>query len=80
MSPSRRNDAARSWTVVACLEDHASAIVYGLTEGVDMTEPREIAAAAEEVAPGLWTWSISNSNIGGHISSSQALLTREAAC
>ena len=42
-----------------------------------MTEPREIAPAAEEVAPGLWTWSISNSNIGGHISSSQALLTRE---
>jgi hypothetical protein len=42
-----------------------------------MTEPREIAVAAEDVAPGLWTWSISNSNIGGHISSSQALLTRE---
>jgi hypothetical protein len=42
-----------------------------------MTEPREIAPAAEEVAPGLWTWSISNSNIGGHISSSQAFLTRE---
>jgi hypothetical protein len=42
-----------------------------------MTEPREIAATAEDVAPGLWTWSISNSNIGGHVSSSQALLTRE---
>ena len=33
-----------------------------------MTEPREIATAAEEVVPGLWTWSISNSNIGGHVS------------
>jgi glyoxylase-like metal-dependent hydrolase (beta-lactamase superfamily II) len=42
-----------------------------------MTEPREIAAAAAEVAPGLWTWSISNSNIGGHTSTSQAVLTRE---
>ena len=42
-----------------------------------MTEPREIAPAAEEVVPGLWTWSISNSNIGGHTSTSQAVLTRE---
>jgi hypothetical protein len=42
-----------------------------------MTEPREVAQAAEEVAPGLWSWSIHNSNIGGHVSSSQALLTRE---
>ena len=42
-----------------------------------MTEPREIAQAAEEVAPGLWHWRISNRNIGGHVSSSQALLTRE---
>ena len=42
-----------------------------------MTEPPEIAAAAEEVVPGLWTWSISNSNIGGHTSTSQAVLTRE---
>jgi hypothetical protein len=42
-----------------------------------MTEPREIAPAAEEVVPGLWTWSISNSNIGGHVSTSQAVLTRE---
>jgi hypothetical protein len=42
-----------------------------------MTEPREIAPAAREVVPGLWHWSISNSNIGGHTSSSQALLTRE---
>lgn len=42
-----------------------------------MTEPREIAHAAEEVVPGLWTWSISNSAIGGHTSTSQALLSRE---
>jgi hypothetical protein len=42
-----------------------------------MTEPREIAPAADEVVPGLWHWSISNSNIGGHISSSHALLTRD---
>ncbi len=42
-----------------------------------MTEPREIASTADEIAPGLWTWSISNSNIGGHVSSSQALMTRE---
>ncbi len=41
-----------------------------------MTEPREIAPSAEEVVPGLWHWSIHNSNIGGHISSSQAVLTR----
>jgi hypothetical protein len=42
-----------------------------------MTEPREIAPAAEEVVPGLWHWRISNSNIGGHTSSSHALLTRD---
>ena len=42
-----------------------------------MTEPREIASSAQEVAPGLWHWRISNSNIGGHTSSSQALMTRE---
>lgn len=42
-----------------------------------MTEPREIAQAAKEVAPGLWSWSIHNSNIGGHTSTSQALLTHE---
>jgi hypothetical protein len=42
-----------------------------------MTEPREIAPAAEEVVPGLWHWRIHNSNIGGSISSSQALMTRD---
>jgi len=42
-----------------------------------MTEPREVAPSAQEVVPGLWHWRISNSNIGGHTSSSQALMTRE---
>lgn len=42
-----------------------------------MTEPRERAEAAVEVAPGLWHWRISNSNIGGHVSSSQAVMTRD---
>lgn len=42
-----------------------------------MTEPREVAPSAQEVLPGLWHWRISNSNIGGATSSSQALLTRE---
>lgn len=42
-----------------------------------MSEPREIAPAATEVVPGLWHWRISNSAIGGHTSSSQALLTRD---
>ena len=40
-----------------------------------MSEPREIAAAADEIAAGLWHWRISNSAIGGHVSSSQALMT-----
>ena len=42
-----------------------------------MSEPREVAATADEVVPGLWHWRISNSGIGGHVSSSQAVLTRE---
>jgi hypothetical protein len=42
-----------------------------------MTEPTEIAPAVQEVWPGLWTWSIRNSNIGGHTSTSHAVLTRE---
>jgi hypothetical protein len=42
-----------------------------------MSEPREIAPAADEVVPGLWHWRISNSGIGGHVSSSQAVMTRE---
>ena len=42
-----------------------------------MSEPREIAAVADEVAPGLWHWRISNSGIGGNVSSSQALMTMD---
>lgn len=42
-----------------------------------MTEPPEVAQSAEEVLPGLWHWRIHNSNIGGGISSSQALLGRD---
>jgi hypothetical protein len=42
-----------------------------------VSEPREIAPAAAEVVPGLWHWRISNSGIGGHVSSSQAVLTHE---
>jgi glyoxylase-like metal-dependent hydrolase (beta-lactamase superfamily II) len=42
-----------------------------------VSEPREIAPAAAEVVPGLWHWRIRNSGIGGHVSSSQAVLTRE---
>jgi hypothetical protein len=42
-----------------------------------MTEPVEIAETATETVPGLWHWSICNSSIGGHVSSSHALLTPE---
>ena len=42
-----------------------------------MSEPREIAPAVDQVAPGLWHWRISNSSIGGYVSSSQAVMTRE---
>lgn len=42
-----------------------------------MGEPRETADTADEVVPGLWHWRISNSGIGGHVSSSHAVLTRE---
>lgn len=42
-----------------------------------MSEPREVAATADEVLPGLWHWRVSNSGIGGHVSSSHAVLTRE---
>ena len=43
-----------------------------------MTEPREIAEKAEEVVPGLYHWHIHNSNIGGSISSSHALVDGDA--
>jgi len=39
-----------------------------------MTEPREIAARAEPVVEGVWHWRIHNSNIGGAVSSSQAVV------
>lgn len=42
-----------------------------------MTEPREIAAFAEEVLPGLHHWRIHNSIIGGAVSSSHALRTAD---
>lgn len=42
-----------------------------------MTEPKERAATAEEVVPGLWHWHISNSAIGGAMSSSHAVMTRD---
>ncbi|MGZ4480644.1 MAG: MBL fold metallo-hydrolase [Gaiellales bacterium] len=38
-----------------------------------MAEPREIAERAEPVIPGVWTWRVSNSNIGGATSSCHAL-------
>jgi glyoxylase-like metal-dependent hydrolase (beta-lactamase superfamily II) len=40
-----------------------------------MSEPREIADHAEQVADGLWYWRIENSAIGGAISSSHAVAT-----
>lgn len=39
-----------------------------------MTEPQEIAQKIEEVAPGVYHWRIRNSNIGGAISSSHAVV------
>ncbi|MDP9261451.1 MAG: MBL fold metallo-hydrolase [Actinomycetota bacterium] len=38
-----------------------------------MSEPGEIADAVEEVVDGVWHWRIHNANIGGSISSSQAV-------
>jgi hypothetical protein len=43
-----------------------------------MTEPREIAGQAEEIVDGLYHWHIHNSNIGGAISSSHALVLGDA--
>jgi glyoxylase-like metal-dependent hydrolase (beta-lactamase superfamily II) len=40
-----------------------------------MTEPREIASQVEEVVPGVCHWRIHNSNIGGAVSSSHAIVT-----
>ncbi len=41
--------------------------------GAGMSEPREIAERAEPVIDGVWHWHISNSAIGGAMSSSQAI-------
>jgi hypothetical protein len=38
-----------------------------------MSEPPEAADNVDQVAPGVWHWSIHNSNIGGNISASHAL-------
>ncbi len=38
-----------------------------------MSEPREIADHVEPVVDGVWHWRISNSNLGGATSSSQAI-------
>ena len=42
-----------------------------------MTEPREVAHSAREVAPGIFYWQIHNSSIGGELSSSHALVVGE---
>ena len=38
-----------------------------------MSEPPEGADNVEQVAPGVWHWSIHNSNIGGNVSASHAV-------
>ena len=38
-----------------------------------MSEPPEVAAAAEQVAPGVWHWRVRNSAIGGAPSSSHLI-------
>src|SRR6478672_3410368 len=38
-----------------------------------MSEPLEAADNVEQIAPGVWHWSIQNSNIGGNTSASHAL-------
>jgi glyoxylase-like metal-dependent hydrolase (beta-lactamase superfamily II) len=42
-----------------------------------MTEPHEIAEQVEAVVPGVCHWRVHNSNIGGAISSSHAVMTEE---
>jgi hypothetical protein len=44
-----------------------------LADEADMTEPAEVADRADLVVEGVWTWAVSNSNIGGATSSCQAL-------
>jgi hypothetical protein len=38
-----------------------------------VSEPPEAADSVEQVAPGVWHWSIHNSNIGGNVSASHAV-------
>jgi hypothetical protein len=38
-----------------------------------VSEPPEAAENVEQIAPGVWHWSIHNSNIGGNLSASHAL-------
>ncbi|HET6849919.1 MAG TPA: hypothetical protein VFH74_13730 [Gaiellales bacterium] len=38
-----------------------------------MSEPPEAATTVEQIAPGVWHWSIRNSNIGGNVSASHAI-------
>jgi glyoxylase-like metal-dependent hydrolase (beta-lactamase superfamily II) len=38
-----------------------------------VSEPRAIAASAEEFLPGIWHWSVSDERIGGYISSAHAV-------
>lgn len=40
-----------------------------------MSEPPESAPRAEQIAPGIWHWSVKNSNIGGNTSASHAVAT-----
>ena len=40
-----------------------------------MTEPKEVAGQVEAVVPGVCHWHIHNSNIGGAVSSSHAVIT-----
>jgi glyoxylase-like metal-dependent hydrolase (beta-lactamase superfamily II) len=44
-----------------------------LADEAGMTEPAEVADRADVVVDGVWTWAVSNSNIGGATSSCQAL-------
>ena len=44
-----------------------------------MTEPVEVADAAEQVAPGVWHWRIANSGIGGPTSSSHLFDSQDGA-
>jgi hypothetical protein len=67
----RGHGGAQGWVVVQC-----SGKSIG---GGAMTEPREIAEQLEPVVDGVLHWRIHNSNIGGAISSSHAVLGEQGA-